>query len=269
MTSTSNSCSVSAQTEKLSLSVIILYKKENPALKKAKKSVDFAQEIILIQKEKIIDFSQVRNQALQKVNTPWVLFLDSDEVFAQESIPELKELLLAKNYPQRNYTGASVVRQDIFHQKTLKHGEAGATRLLRLGKKSVLTWKRPVHEVALLKTGEIRKSKIKIFHYSHQNISSFLQKIIIYSNQESTYRMNNLKQENRPITVPIIFPIIIKLQLLIYPFAKFIYAYFFKLGFLDGYRGLVYAFIMSLHSLSVRSMILEKLKKKKSKINYD
>ena len=47
-------------------------------------------------------------------------------------------------------------------------------------------------------------------------------------------------------------------QMIVYPIGKFINNFILELGFLDGWRGLIYAFIMSLHSLWVRVYWYEK-----------
>jgi hypothetical protein len=99
---------------------------------------------------------------------------------------------------------------------------------------------RPVHEIAQIE-GKLHLSKITILHFAHQNINEFFQAIAGYAQIEAEHR-----QESR-------LPVwLLGLKTIIYPLAKFCQNYFFKLGLLDGWRGLVYASLMSLHSLSVR-----------------
>ena len=43
--------------------------------------------------------------------------------------------------------------------------------------------------------------------------------------------------------------------------AKFVSNYWLKAGFLDGWRGLIYAVVMSIHSLAVRVFIYEQQQK--------
>jgi hypothetical protein len=46
-------------------------------------------------------------------------------------------------------------------------------------------------------------------------------------------------------------------ELLFLPLGKFLYNYVGLLGFLDGWRGLCYALVMSMHSLGIRLRLYE------------
>ena len=118
-----------------------------------------------------------------------------------------------------------------------------------MGKKNIINWQRPVHECLEKKT-IIFKSKIIIKHFAHSSIYEFLNTIKNYAWLEANYR---LKKQKRMISLPKT----VYLELIFYPVGKFILNYFIKLGLLDGWRGLAYAVIMSLHSLFVRIFLYE------------
>lgn len=181
----------------------------------------------------ITDFAVVRNQILTEVKTKWVFFLDSDEQVSPT---------LAKRFPQllknENIQGYAIKRLDFFQQQPLHHGEVGHVFLLRLAQTRSLSFIRPVHEVGQV-IGQTTKIIQPIYHYSHQNISSFLTKINLYSTLIA----------NQSSVPP---KIIIFMQASCYPVAKFYWNYIVKLGFLDGFPGLIYASLMSWHSLLVR-----------------
>lgn len=185
---------------------------------------------------KIENFSQERNLALKEAKQEWIFFLDSDEEIDKNSWTQIKDLVTE----EANIDGFFVNRTDIFYGKPLRFGETGGSKFLRLIKKDKAKYLRPVHEKALV-DGETDYSKININHYSHQNISEFLQDITHYSLLESEYQNDHLLGPKK-----------LGLKTIAYPKAKYIVNYIFKLGFLDGWRGLVYATMMSLHSMMVR-----------------
>ncbi len=239
------------QPDKLPLSVIVLtptkeklspYQKTQ--LDRAVASASFADEVLVINhNEPIIDFAQARNGALRQAKHEWVFFLDSDE-WIETGSESAVEALLAEQL-----AGIAVRRMDVFHHQVLKFGETGQHYLLRLMRRNQSTFTRPVHERAVVQ-GTTRTTEITLWHESHQDISQFWQSITRYAELEAEWRVT---QNPEPDKLKII------LQLLIFPFAKFWLNYVGKLGLLDGWSGLVYAAMMSCHSLLVRIFWLEKI----------
>lgn len=215
------------------ISIIILFRQKDERFQQALRSAQFAQEIVTLQNDQIDDFSQIRNQALKKATRKWVFFLDSDEAIAPKSVTEIKQII-----EDDVVDGVMVERKDIFYGRTIKHGEAGQMKLLRMGKRNRMSWERPVHEVAGI-NGLVKNSKIEIIHYAHNSLSEFLSSVINYADIEASYRNKNNYNPNL-------------FELIIFPITKFIVNYVLKKGFLDGWRGFVYALMMSLHSFSVR-----------------
>jgi glycosyltransferase involved in cell wall biosynthesis len=223
---------------KTQLSIIIITRPQDKYLSLAKESAEFADEVLVIEKTNVEDFAKVRNQALNKAKHEWVLFLDSDEIITQNSIP------LIKHFIKQNYfNGLMVKRRDIFYQRLIKYGEAGQSKILRLGKKSHLKWHRRVHEVASV-SSRVGETDILLLHLAHDSVSEFIQKITHYAYLEAQLRL----QQGQKFQF---------LEMACYPAGKFVYNFFFKLGFLDGWRGLIYAAVMSLHSLFVRVFLYE------------
>lgn len=215
------------------ISIIILFKQKDERFQQAVSSSQFAREIITVENKEITNFSQVRNEALKKATQEWVFFLDSDEVIVPESIVKIKKII-----KDNLFDGATVTRKDIFYHRIINHGEAGNKKLLRMGKKDRMIWKRPVHEVAEIK-GVVNNSNIEIIHYAHSSLNDFLTSIVNYAEIEAKYRTQSNQKTNL-------------FSLIIFPLGKFVANYLVKRGFLDGWRGLSYALMMSLHSFSVR-----------------
>lgn len=174
------------------------------------------------------DYAAQRNFALEKAKGDWILFLDTDERLEHE----LTEIPIG-------FDAFYLRRLDEFFGKTLKHGETGNIRLIRLAKKNFGTWTGKVHET-WVGSGKIGTLKNPILHFPHQTIKEFIREI----NNYTEIRANEVKKSN--------FLEILK------PIFKFIDNYVLKLGFLDGFAGFVMAYMMSLHSLIVRVKQYEK-----------
>ena len=230
---------------KIPLSVITIYSSsvENSYLSKVKDSVkDFDQVILFDTGDKPIhDFSKVRNVAMKEASHDYVLFIDSNEVLTRSSVKKIEKIVKEKKYDL-----VSVLRTDIFIGKQLKYGEAGSIHLVRLGKREKMVFTRAVHETVVIKSNyKLSGSSIELLHYSHPNLSSFLDKISRYAYLESRFR------KQKPS-----FGLLI--ELLFFPPLKFLFNFLIKQGYRDGVRGFIYAVIMSLHSLFVRINLFEK-----------
>jgi len=238
------------------LSAVILSNNSEKTILNAIKSVLFCDEIIIIDdnstdntiriieqlnlaKIKIYshilndDFSNQRNFGLQKASGNWILFLDSDEVISQQLANEIVHTI---KIPKVN--GYYLKRLDIFMDVKLKHGETGDIKLLRLAKKGFGIWEGKVHETWRI-TGQVGVLQNAILHYHNLTILQFLERLDKYS----TLQANSLfeKKVKEPLCCHFVKPI-----------AKFILNYIVRLGFMDGYPGLVMAWLMSWHSLLVR-----------------
>lgn len=239
------------------LSVVILLGNLQDKFEQTLELVSFANEIIVVvdldrvpkdkfptsPKYKVFyrhvnnDFSQQRNFAASLTAYDWVLYIDSDEVVT----PDLRSEII-KALWQPNHQAYAFKRQDIFMGKTLKHGETAQVRLVRLARKSLGQWVRPVHEYWKVE-GRVGQLNSPILHRPHESLSSFLEKINYYTDLETQQRMPS----NR-----------LWVELTIYPPGKFLVNYLIRLGFLDGVPGLTMALMMSLHSLLVRIKLYEK-----------
>jgi glycosyltransferase involved in cell wall biosynthesis len=244
---------------KAPISVVIIAKNEEKNLTSALKSVDFCQDVIVvdngssddtrkiavdrsarvIKASHINDFSKLRNLGLQQAKFEWVLFLDADETIGEELKKEIINAL-----SQTSIVGFQIGRIDNFLGKNLLFGETASIKLLRLAKRGKGEWSRAVHENWLIR-GKIGTLKNKLMHNPHQSIEEFIDKINHYTELE----MSEWRSENRNLTL---------IKLFFFPSLKFIDNYFIKLGFLDGMPGFILAYLMSFHSFCVRAKLLIK-----------
>lgn len=184
------------------------------------------------------DFAKQRNFGLVKATNDWVFFVDADEVvskaLADEIYQQTSQFLTSAN-------GFFVHREDILWGKTLRHGEIGDVKLLRLAKKEKGEWVGQVHE-----TWEVPQPlatlKNPLQHYPHQSVADFLSEINTYS----TLRAHELFAQKRRTNF---------FEILLYPSGKFFVTFFIKQGFRDGVPGLLVATMMSFHSFLVRGKL--------------
>lgn len=185
-----------------------------------------------------LDFAAQRNFGLEKASGDWVLFVDADERISVSLQYEIVGLI---HETIENYSGYSIRRTDTIWGRTLRFGEVGGIKLLRLGRKNSGKWTGHVHETWKI-NGKVGELKNAILHYPHQSISEFLHEINFYTD----IRAKELFDKKTKAYW---------LSVILYPKVKFLQNYLFKLGFLDGIPGLIIALLMSLHSFLVRGKL--------------
>lgn len=188
---------------------------------------------------KVRDFAALRNEALACCNTPWIFFIDSDEVLSAGAELELHRVL---------HSGAQagiIQRSDVFNGVVLKNGEAGNQQLVRICHVASTQFVGTVHEEARV-NGRVIETSITLRHFAHSSVSSFITAVNEYA--QLVALQERFTQIGRTSLL---------LQLLFFPILKFMRNYLLLGGVSDGYAGLVYASCMSLHSLLVRIYVYE------------
>lgn len=234
----------------INLSAVVLTKNNEKYLANCLKSLSFADELIAVDdgstdKTKDIaksfgaivfsrklngDFASQRNFGLNKAQGQWVLFVDSDEILT----PDLKTEIIETIRGSSGYDGFYLKRLDNIWGKTLKHGETGNAKFLRLAKKGKGYWHRKVHETWQV-LGLSKTLKFPILHFPHQSLHEFIDDINMMSDIDVEAKKEEKKRSNI-------------LKIIFWPKGKFILNWKFKLGFLDGTEGFVMALMMSFHS---------------------
>ncbi len=249
----------------MKLSTVILAKNEEKHLGRAIESVEFSNEIIVVddfstdrtgeiakgmgaivyQRRLNDNFSRQRNFGLQKSRGDWVLFLDADEFLEKKLQEEIKKAISNSTEISAFY----IKRRDYMWGSELKYGELRKLRnkgLIRLVKRDSGKWSAPVHET-FQTFSSIGQLNSYINHFPHQSLKEFLEEINFYS----SLRAKELQQQGKKPSL---------LEIAIFPTAKFILNYFLRLGFLDGPVGFLYAFMMSFHSFLVRAKLYQYVK---------
>lgn len=234
------------------LTIVILTDKDNSTFEASLASAQIASHVKVVQtkadlnlqqfvskyrfsvmhnhQNQIKNFAWLRNSIHKQVQTTWVFWLDSDEVITNQLWTQLKQALKSDGFD-----GFYIFRKDVFLNKQLKFGEAGKMRLLRVVKTKQAKWQNNVHEKLTI-AGRTKNLSGHLLHFAHHDLHEFCEKINMYSTlaANSHHKTTSL------------------LKTCLYPAGKFVYNYFLRLGFLDGYVGFCYAYMMSLHSLAQR-----------------
>lgn len=236
-------------TSSLSLAVVIPVHEISEQLNQALDSVKKADQIILIDQTpaqnlksrlsqinaefypypRLDSFSAMKNSVKDKIKSDWTFFLDSDEQIS----PELWANIVAQ-INETDVDGFRVRRQDIFLGKPIRFGEAASVNPVRLVKTKLINWQGKAHE-ELVNSGKTGQLSSPLLHYPHQSISSFISKL----NKYTEFLANDRES-------------FVILRYMVFPELKFLINYVLRMGWRDGWRGFVYAFLMSLHSAMLR-----------------
>jgi len=248
----------------MNISSVIITKNEEENIKRCLESVNFSDEIIIVDdysddktfkiaqayKAKIFqrklnqNFAEQRNFGLSKAKAKWVFFIDADE---EVSVDLRNEIIQITSDPLNTKTGFFVKRKDYLYSKKLNYGEWGNKKILRLIKNGSGKWVRNVHEV-LKVDGKIAELKFELNHYPHKSLNDFIKNINFFS---TIHASSNKKEGKRTNVFKIIF----------YPFFKFIYNWIIRGGFKDKDYGFIMSLMMSFHSFLAWSKLWQETKK--------
>jgi len=184
------------------------------------------------------DFASQRNFAITKTKKNWILFIDADEIVTEPLRNEITSVISDKTVEEVAF---KVKRIDHVFGKTLRYGETGNIKFIRLARSGFGNWQGKIHEKWVI-NGKVGSLRNVLLHHPHREISNFLKEINYYTN----IRAEELSQEGRTTNLALIIA---------YPSAKFLFNYFFKKGILDGIPGLISAITMSFHSFLVRGKL--------------
>jgi glycosyltransferase involved in cell wall biosynthesis len=233
-------------------------------------STDRTREIAKGYGAKILDFNwdghypKKRNWTLinHPPSTPWVLFLDADEIVDDKFCNAVAEAAATNRYDGYwlNYT-------NYFLGRRMSHGVSQRKlALFRVGKGLYERidedhWSKldmEIHEHPVIE-GKIGEIKSPIEHHDLEGIEKFLNRHRDYALWEARRVLLMERQPSRShqrLTSRQRFKYA-NLERWWYPWFYFVYAYFVRLGVLDGAAGFYYAFYKSWYFLTIRLMIRE------------
>jgi lipopolysaccharide heptosyltransferase II len=222
----------------MSISAVIATLNEEKNLKRCLKSIDFVDEIIIVDSgssDKTVEiakkftkkifftdfkgFSQIKQYGIEKAKSEWVLIIDADE----EVSDNLKQKLLEIDKKGNNINGFYIKRETFFLGKKIKYCGWGKDYQLRFFKKNKGAFDGKIVHEALNVQGKMGYIDFPLYHYSYPDVKSYFDKMNRYTTLQAKQKKGNL----------LLFKMIFN------PFFKFFKMYFLRLGFLDGIHGLI------------------------------
>ncbi len=187
------------------LSIIILAGNEEKMIVDCLKSCFFAEEIILVAANstdntinlakqtipliKIIktndgynrNFSKWRNLGLKNSTKDWILYIDSDERVDQFLQKEISKIVTNKS----QFSHFAIPRANFYLGKRVKHGGSYPDYVIRLFQKKYLHgYQGILHEQPQV-DGQISYLKSDLSHFTHRDLSSMLQKTLVWTDMEA------------------------------------------------------------------------------------
>lgn len=225
-----------------SLSVIVITKNEEHNIRACLESVNWADEILIVDAgstdatvqlakhftQKIFarpweGYGAARNFALTQATSDWILWLDADERVSLTLAEEIKATLATSDPSITAYT---VPRRAYFLGRWIKHCGWYPSRVVRLFRRGTGTFsEHKVHE-QLIVTGPEGELRSDLIHFTDPNLAHYVEKFNRYTSLASEELTIQKQQFHLS-------------QLLLRPPWVFIKMYIVRLGFLDGIQGLI------------------------------
>ena len=175
-------------------------------------------------------YAAQKNSAAGKAGNEWVLGLDADEVVPPKLRDEIIQTVTAGRTPADAACAAySFPRCTFYCGRWIRHGDWYPDRIIRLWQHGRGHWEGTVHE-KLVVQGRIGRLRNDLHHFSNDTINNQIQKLVPFSDAFVKQRLAAGRGTGR-------------LDLAVRPAWRFLRAYFFKLGFLDGWPGYYIAWL--------------------------
>jgi len=228
------------------LSACIITYNEADRIEACLRSVAFSDEIIVVDSHstdatrelasglgaRVIerDWPGYRSQkqfAVECARHDWVLCLDADERLSNELRGEIEAL---RDSGFEGFSGWSVPRITDYFGRFLRHGNAYPDRLVRLFDRRRGGWTGyEIHENTRVQ-GRVGRLRGHLQHYSYRSLTDHYERMQRYADLMA----QALYSSGRRCGLA---------QVLINPRWRFVRGYLLRLGFLDGWRGLVFALV--------------------------
>lgn len=219
------------------------------------KTVEIAESLgVDIYQNKWVNYATQYQYAVDvsNISTKWILRLDADERLTVDAADELNAL--CENNSDTDINGIVIRLEVNFLGKSLKHGGIYPLKVLRVYKNGIgYIENRNMDEHIVLSTGKVIEMKNDCLHEDYKDLSTWIDKHNKYSSREvgdyyeSINKAEKIIKLNKSAKVKrfIKFKIYYKLPLGTRAHLYYIYRYYFKLGFLDGKEGKIFAFLQA------------------------
>lgn len=234
------------------LSVVLTVKNEEANIKKCLDRVTWADEIIIIDNgstdntvkickqytKKIYSFPEktliplLQNKGIEKATKEWVLILDADVIVPKETALEIRQRI-----QNPDISGYYLPHKTIIIGRCMK-SPFWTFNILKLFKKDTAYFEgNRAHEQVIF-NGKSLVIQNPFYHYSHPTIAVMVQKMNLYSTQDSRKRCGD--------TMKLAF-FTYNYNIFIFPFIYFIYLFLWKQGFRDMFHGFILSILMAIY----------------------
>jgi glycosyltransferase involved in cell wall biosynthesis len=238
------------------ISIIIITKNEEINIEDCLKSVEWANEIIVVDSEstdrtveiskKYTDrifvkkwegYSLQKMFALSLTKNEWVLSLDADERIT----PALRSEI--ETATEQNYTGYKIPRENYFLGKLITGCGWGNDYQLRLFRQSKTTISENLVHESFIVDGNIGVLKNPMKHYSYRNLKDAISKMNNYSSLEALqkYKFKNVSP----------------LDFILHPASAFFQFFLIRKGYKDGKYGLMVSLLHAMTNMQIYMKIWE------------
>jgi glycosyltransferase involved in cell wall biosynthesis len=251
----------------LPISVCMISSAEAHRIGRALESVAlWASEIIVVLNEEVKDgteelalkygakvyrepwkgFVGQKQSAAEKATQPWLLNLDADEVVPQPLAQELAQVVSSTSLPHAAY---EFPRCTFYCGRWIRHGDWYPDRVLRLWKRGKARWTGEEPHAYLQVDGSVGRLRADMLHQSNENIARQVSKIVPYNEGFARKRVQSGRSAGF-------------FELALRPWWRFIRAYIFRLGFLDGWQGFYIAALSCFSTLTRYALVREAKERK-------
>lgn len=169
-------------------------------------------------------FARQKNSSLEKASCDWILSLDADEEVSPELAASIKMLLKSGT---AKYNGYTMNRRNMYFGKWIKRSGYYPDPKLRLIRRGAAEFElRDVHEDMKMQ-GDLGHLSGDLIHHAYPTLESFIE----HANRYSSLGAGMVARERK-----VGFSVV---NIVFRPLVRFIWAYFFRGGFLDGREGLL------------------------------
>ena len=220
------------------------------------KTIEIAKEYTdKIYYHKKVPFAELgaRNYAISKTTNRWVLILDPDEYITLDLKQEIINLF--KQNKISKYNAYRIPIRDYMWGKITKHGLWGRT-IIRLFNKNFTIWPEKIHAKPIIRDRKIGKLKHPFIHYSHLTMDKTIQKFNKYTEFEAVNLYKRFKNKNI---------VLLWVSMATEANKQFLVTYVYRKGFMEGWHGLIAAYLRMFYAILSYIKTYELLYKSKKK----
>lgn len=248
------------------LSVVITAYNEGKNMERCLKSLEFADEIVVVDNSSTDDTAKIakkytdkvfkqkndplnidiqKNFGFEKASNDWILSIDADEGVSPELANEIKLILSSKSSSISEINGFWIPRKNYIFGKWIEHTGWYPDFQLRFFKKGKGKYtSKHVHEDLEL-DGSSATLTEHIIHYHYESILQFINKHLNYAQNEA----DTLVEKGYQLS---------HFDAIRFPVNEFLSRFFARKGYKDGFHGLMLSLLMAFYHLIIFALIWEK-----------